>query len=194
MNATGLALADVPTDDADTLADDALAELFGTNSATAPPLPPDGHIPDVWVSAYVRVLKASGVCEQVAAWLAEDRKATGPGGRTPVLTQKAVLVLLFILTHEHTPLLITRLAEVIEHRLSDTAKTLLGIPLAPATRTQWYHRIARTLHTLLDVIDPYPGPRNRLLTKVEHAALLASRCPKPGTRPIRHPFWPARRR
>jgi hypothetical protein len=184
VTATDLAPADTPTDDADTLADDALAELFGTTSSTAPPLPPDGHIPDACVFAYMRVLEVSGVCDKVAAWLEEDRKATGPGGRPAVLSQKAVLVLLFILTHEHTPLLITRLVDVIEHRLSDHAKTLLGIPLAPATRTQWYHRIARTLHTLLDVIDPYPGPRNRLLTKVEHAALLASRCPQTAERKL----------
>lgn len=158
----------------DLVANDAIAAMLGTETDIAT-MPRAGAIPDVWVASYARRVDASGMCEQLDAWRAKDREVKGAGGRPPVINQRAILVMLFILAHEHRPLLLTCMAELLQTRFSDEAKRMLDIPIEPTTDDGWYHRVARSFASLRDVVDPYPGPRNRILTKAEHKAVLAAR-------------------
>lgn len=132
-------------------------------------------IPDHHVEAAAAMIDSTGIAAHLEQWRAEDRAGQGPGGRPASLDDRAVLVCFVLLALEHSPLLVTRMAETIAHRLSDKAKALLGIDPAETAEKDWYDRTWRTIHSLLDVIDPFPakGKRNRLLTKAE-----MGRCPR----------------
>ncbi|MHB8319124.1 MAG: hypothetical protein ACYDEP_07855 [Acidimicrobiales bacterium] len=121
------------------------------------------------VEAAITIIDSTGICEQLATWRSEDRKRErkAPGGRPATLNDRAVLVLLVVLALEHSPLLISRIAEVISKRLSLKAMDLLGINPAEVNKKDFYDRSWRAIHSMLDVIDPFPGPRNRLLTNAE---------------------------
>ncbi len=86
-----------------------------------------------------------------------------------------MLVLLVVLALEHSPLLVSRIAEVISKRLSLKAMDLLGINPAEVADKDFYDRTWRAIHSLLDVIDPFPGPRNRLLTNAEQDDIRLAR-------------------
>lgn len=82
-----------------------------------------------------------------------------------------------LLALEHSPLFAERAADLIARRLSPAARQLLGIHQHPADGDDWYDRCWRAIHRLLDVIDPYPAPRNRLLTADEQEQILSERDP-----------------
>lgn len=167
-------------DDARVATDEALSRLAGSgafgNGCARGDLISDHH-----VEAATTIIDSTGICEAMAEWRTIDRTEKGPGGRPAQLDDRAILVCFVLLAIEHSPLLVTRMAETIAHRLSDTAKALLGIDRAETADKDWYDRAWRTIHSLLDVIDPFPakGKRNRLLTK---ASGRMSR--PPATRPI----------
>ncbi|MDQ2729324.1 MAG: hypothetical protein M3Y91_16020, partial [Actinomycetota bacterium] len=148
-------------------------------------------IPDHQVEAAATLIESTDICARLAEWRAEDHTDKGRGGRPAHLDDRAVLVLFVLLALEHSPLLVTRMAETITHRLSDKAKALLGIDPAETGEKDWYDRAWRTIHSLLDVIDPFPakGTRNRLLTRAEWADVLASRDPAESARKQEHLDW-----
>jgi len=163
--------------------DEALARLvcsgaFGSGSARG------DLIPDHHVEAAATIIDSTDICARLAEWRAEDRAGKGPGGRPASLDDRAVLVCFALLALEHSPLLVTRMAETIAHRLSDKTKALLGIDPAEIADKDWYDRVWRTIHALLDVIDPFPakGYRNRLLTRAEWADVVAARDPAESAR------------
>jgi len=131
----------------------------------------------------------------MAEWRAEDRErdGRGPGGRPGSLDDRAVLVGLLLLALEHSPLLVTRMAETLARRLSERAMALLGIDTARFVGADSYDRTWRAIHSLLSVIDPFPGPRNRLLTKAELADVLAARDPEYAARKQERLDWVANR-
>jgi len=152
-------------------------------------------IPDAQVEAAVTVIDSTGICAQIDRWRAEDRERAdqGPGGRPGSLSDRAVLVVLLLLALEHSPLLVTRMAETLAHRLSDAAKARLGITTDGTKSTASYNRTWRAVHSLLSVIDPFPGPRNRLFTKTEWADIIAARDPEDAARKQVRIDWVANR-
>jgi hypothetical protein len=137
-------------------------------------------IDDQRVALTIRLIDLSEICAHVAKWRSEDQEnaSKGRGGRPGSLDDRLVLVLLLVLALEGSPLLVTHAAAVVEHRLSSEAKAMLGISPDCISNPVWYDRFWRAFHSLLDVIDPYPGPRNRLLTVDEWADVIASRNPE----------------
>ncbi|WP_276969243.1 hypothetical protein [Ferrimicrobium acidiphilum] len=135
------------------------------------------HIDDQQIASAIKLIDASGICVRVAKWRSEDqeRAGKGRGGRPGSLNDRVVLVLLLVLALEGSPLLVTHAAAVVEHRLSGEARAMLGISPDRIGNPVWYDRFWRAFHSLLDVIDPFPGPRNRLLTVDEWADVMASR-------------------
>lgn len=168
-------------DSARDAADEALARLVcsGDLGGSAKAV-----IPDRMVEAAITIVESTGICEQLAAWRAEDRvrEHKGSGGRPASLDDRAVMVLLVLLALEHAPLLVSRMAEMIACRLSGRAKALLGIDSEETKERDWYDRTWRAVHSLLAVIDPFPGPRSRLLTKAEWADVVAARDPMESVR------------
>ncbi len=148
-------------------------------------------IDDQRVARAMSLIDASGICARVARWREEDRERAGkgPGGRPGSLDDRVVLVLLLVLALEGSPLLVTHVAAVVEHRLSGEAMAMLGIDPDKTGNIDWYDRFWRAFHSVLDVIDPFPGPRNRLLTKDEWAAIIASRDPEESERKQERLNW-----
>jgi len=145
--------------------------------------------------AAVTVIDSTDICAQIDRWRAEDRERAGKGsgGRPGSLSHRAVLVVLLLLALEHSPLLVSRMAETLAHRLSDAAKARLGITTDGTTSTDSYTRTWRAVHSLLAVIDPFPGPRNRLFTKAEWADIIAARDPEYAARKQVRIDWVANR-
>ncbi|MDQ2729791.1 MAG: hypothetical protein M3Y91_18475 [Actinomycetota bacterium] len=185
--------------DAREATDEALARLVCSgalgDSHTRGDLIPDHHI-----EAAATKIDSTDICARLTEWRAEDRKDKGLGGRPAHLDERAVLVCFVLLALEHSPLLVSRMAETIAHRLSGKAKALLGIDVAKArlgidgaetADKDWYDRAWRTIHSLLDVIDPFPakGKRNRLLTKAEWADVVTARDPAESARKQERLDW-----
>ena len=93
------------------------------------------------------------------------------------MSDRGVLVILLVLARQNSPLLVTHAADIVQYRLSDPAKEMLGIDPDTVGDADWYYRFWRAFHSLLDVIDPYPGPRNRCLTKDEWQVVIDCRDP-----------------
>lgn len=144
--------------------------------------PARAHTPiiaDHQVQAAITIVESTGICARLAQWRSHDREreSKGPGGRPATLDDRAVLVLLILLALEHSPLLVSRMAEAVSRRLSVQARVMLGIDLSGIAEVDFYYRTWRAVHSLLWVIDPFPAPRNWLLTKAEWADVLAARDP-----------------
>lgn len=181
-------------DDAREATDEALARLvctgkLGSSHAWA------RLIPDATVEAAIAIADSAGICERLDEWRQEDRQRVGrgPGGRPGSLTDRAVLVLLLFLALEDSPLLVSRMAVTISRRLSPKSMGLLGINSAEIKEKGWYDRAWRAIHSLLIVIDPFPAPHNRLLTKAEWADILAARDPEDAARKQVRIDWVANR-
>lgn len=145
-------------------------------------------IPDSLVAAVAAMVDATGICRQLAEWRAEDR-TTGPGGRPGSLGDRTVMTLLTLLALEHSPLLITRMVEITARRLSLESRAMLGINVGETTDQQWYGRTWRAIHGLLNVIDPFPAPRNRLHSRAEWEDIVAARDPKTSIRKQKRLDW-----
>ncbi|MCI2975513.1 MAG: hypothetical protein MP439_05490 [Ferrimicrobium sp.] len=137
-------------------------------------------IDDLWVARVIELIDKSGICARVAEWRAIDKEATreGPGGRPRGLDDHVVLVLLLVLALEGSPVLLKHLAAAIACRLSERAREMPGITPNQYDAAGWYDRCWRAFHAFVDVIDPFPGPRNRLLIKDEWAEVIAARDPE----------------
>ena len=125
-----------------------------------------------YVRFFKDIIESSGVCEEIARHREQRRTQDGkrPGGRRASIDDRLVLTMYLVLAATHTPLLVTRMSELIEHRLSAEAKQMLDID-PTITGKPLYYRSWRALHSLLGVLDPYPAPRNRRLTKAEGKAI-----------------------
>ena len=137
---------------------------------------PRATLDDDYVAFFMDLIESSGVCEELAQDREQRRAKDGkrPGGRRASFDDRLVLTMYLALAATHTPLLVTRMSELIEHRLSAEAKQMLGIDPA-ITGDPLYYRCWRAQRSLLRVIDPYPAPRNRRLTKAEGEAIDAAR-------------------
>lgn len=129
-------------------------------------------IDDAAVTAVAAFIDTTGIAQQIADW----RNKTTTVGRPATIGDRALLTVLALLVFEDSPLLISRAAELIEHRLTDRARQHLDIR-TPAGPVDWYSRTWRAYKRMLDQIDPYPAPRNRLLAADEQQQVRDSRNP-----------------
>ncbi len=134
-------------------------------------------VSDSVVAAARSIVIAAKIADRVAQWRVEDAKARHAGGRPSSIDDNAILTLLVLLALEGSPLFVTNIANVIEHRMSDEAKSLLGIHQNAADGDDWYDRCWRAVQRLLAVIDPYPAPHNRRLSVEEFKEIEALRNP-----------------
>lgn len=134
------------------------------------------------VRAALSLIDLSGAPEMLAQWRAEDKEAKGPGGRPALVSDRAALTLMLLLAIEHSPLYITRMADLAARRLTPEAKTLLGLSVSTGSEFEWYHRISRSLARALKVVDPLAAPRRRRMNPTEREEVLSKRDPNEAAR------------
>jgi hypothetical protein len=126
-------------------------------------------------------IESTGIIQKLEAWRAEDSTRKGPGGRPPIVTDLTVLAILLLLVRERSPLWVTEMRNVLWFRLSPEARELLG--LRPDSDTvsdraqakNWYNNAWNALHRFVDIMDPYPGPKHKLLNLAEREAIMTAR-------------------
>jgi len=134
------------------------------------------RVPRGRVKAAANFVDNSGLLDQLEKWAAEDAATRGAGGRPPSVSMRTVLIALFVLALEGSPLLVTRMADLLDHRLKRSAAREFGLD-GHADLAQWYFRIWRAGGRFRSIIDPMPGARYNRQTKMEWAATLAARDP-----------------
>jgi len=134
-------------------------------------------ISDSTVVGALSVVVASGVAARVEAWRAEDAKNRHAGGRIGAIDDRAIIALLVLLALDGAPLFVSNIADLIENRLSMSARGLLGIRQLAADGDDWYDRSWRAVHRLLSVIDPYPTPHKKRISVEEFKIIEAQRDP-----------------
>lgn len=110
-------------------------------------------------------LELAKVLPKFAEWDEADRAYRG--GRKPVLDDRAIMIAIFLLRAEGTPLHITQIANVFRYRLTRGAVERFGLPRQFWSSTiekdirNWYNRSARSLHRIVDRMDAWPARRGR---------------------------------
>ncbi|KRC61185.1 hypothetical protein ASE14_09660 [Agromyces sp. Root81] len=117
----------------------------------------------------------SGIVAELETWLAEDRAHTRPGGRPRTVSMRMVLILLFLLATENSPLTVHEMAKILDHRLTKTTRREHEL-YGHGNRRQWYDRIWRTVNTIRSILDPDPlrGHRGRILPVPVYKELLSA--------------------
>ncbi|MFN3707390.1 hypothetical protein [Microcella sp.] len=127
-------------------------------------------------------LEASPILPMLENWRRIDTLDKHAGGRPPVLGDREILLLCFLLRSAGTGFLIRELAKAVAHNLDDSARELLGIDKikihndATLEEERWYYRCRRALVRLLKLIDSHPGKR-LMYTQEERRELELQRDP-----------------
>lgn len=108
-----------------------------------------------------RVVLASGAPAQLAGWKAEARRSNA--GAKPLISPTAVLTLFLAHALAGRPITYLELATTLRLRLKHDQRALLGITHRHGSQAQWYDRMWAAVNRLIELVDPYPGPRNRIL-------------------------------
>lgn len=113
------------------------------------------------------VIDASGIVAQVQKWREEDRAVDnkGKGGRPALVSERTCLVILLALVLSGEDPLISRISEVLQHRLQSQSRDLLDLPRVHSGSEQaTYHRVHRAMRRFVAVIGSAPGSTGRRLT------------------------------
>jgi len=129
-----------------------------------------------------RRVDASGVVPKLQEWWDEDTKDKRGGGRPSVLSNRDVLTACFLLIGEGSPIWITELANIFWFRLTDEARQEFGLSHIVTTGVDerdfrdWYARVWRVLHRIIDLMDAWPMPaRNKLLDREQREQVMSLR-------------------
>lgn len=137
-----------------------------------------GRLNDRVIRGAAEVIDASGILTQVQQWREEDRAAQdkGKGGRPALVSERTCLIILLALVLSGEDPLISRVAEVLQHRLQSPSRDLLRLPRVHSGSEQaTYHRVHRALRRFIAVIDSAPGSTGRRLTRAEVGRIRAAR-------------------
>lgn len=134
------------------------------------------HATTADVAQVLRIVDRAEVTDWITGWRAEDRKAAnrGPGGRPSMVDDRGVVALLLLLGLIGQPLTVRAMTALIVWGLDEDDRALLGIDLADLTAADLYHRLWRSLHRTLSVLDPHPVSKYRRLPLEEMAQLLSA--------------------
>jgi hypothetical protein len=121
------------------------------------------QIPHEQVMFVGALIDSSGIAAAIDAWQDEDRQSAAPGGRPRTVSTRTVLILLLLLTVEHTAQLVEEMAFIPFQRLSTESLDYLGLSGSRSlskgkqrTRRQWYFVCWRALRRAITPIDPRP--------------------------------------
>lgn len=132
------------------------------------------------VAQVMRIVDRADVADWIAQWRAEDRadQGRGPGGRPSTLDDRQVLILLLLLGLVNQPLTVRAMTSLVMWGLDKKSLEALGIDLADLLPEDLYHRIWRSLHRTLRVLDPLPISKYRRLSTAELQRALAPITPE----------------
>jgi hypothetical protein len=129
----------------------------------------------------IKRIESTGIVQKLEEWRAEDATSKGAGGRPPIVSDVAVLVVLLLLVRERSPLWVTEMRNVLWFRLTPEARALLGlrkdskVVSDKAQAKNWYNNAWNALHRFISIMDPYPGPKYKLMNMAEREAVLTAR-------------------
>lgn len=134
-----------------------------------------GKADDDLIEAMLRFVRDSGVASLIARWRAEDREREekGPGGRSAFADDDVVIALMLALAAGSYGQNCRDMTALVLHGISPRARVALGLDLRGISDDGVYHRLRRSYHRTLSVLDPHQGPRRHRLTKANFAALEA---------------------
>ncbi len=118
-------------------------------------------LPRVFLELAHNVVTASTAPDMLARWKDEARKSNA--GAKPLVPMTAVLILFLAHAIAGKPLTYHELARTLRLRLKHDQRVLLEVSHKSGTHSQWYDRMWAAVNRLLELIDPYPGPRNKKL-------------------------------
>lgn len=134
------------------------------------------------VSLAGRRIDQAGVLPKFLQWREEDRVGTGAGGRPSLLDDRCIMIACMLLLTEGTPMWVTEMSNVFWYRLTDEARQELGIAHIHNTgvddrdQRDWYFRVWRVLHRIVDSMDAWPmAARNKLLNREQREEQLSLR-------------------
>lgn len=165
---------------------DSNAEPDDMNAFDATPSGRAQHVftPQLVANAEARVAE-SGVLDKLAVWRGDDNQTAGVTESATIVSDRAILVGLLLLASEHSPLDISCLAEVFQHRLTSESRALLGLPSAASKvaahvpdRKRWYSHTRTAFNRIIALMDPYPQDRSRTLTYTEVQTVLEAHDPE----------------
>ncbi|MGC3995186.1 MAG: hypothetical protein QM779_13905 [Propionicimonas sp.] len=114
------------------------------------------------VARAVALIEDSGAAAMLDGWRSDDKRSsgrTGKGGMPAWLDDAAVLALLYTVTSASRPQTVNAMASLVYHGLEREALLLLGVDPSGMGPRDVRERVSRSLHRLLDVLDPHPGTK-----------------------------------
>lgn len=135
-------------------------------------------VDDESIRLAIRLVDLMDVVGTLGEWKTAERK--GRGGRPETFPMHAVLVALVLCALTDEPLRLRRVRNMMFVDLSPRWRSVLGIPDPPADHDEqgWLavERNVRTrFHSMLDLMDPSPTPKNRRLGDEEYRAEVKRR-------------------
>ncbi len=131
---------------------------------------------DHHVSQVARLVDQSGIIATLDQWRTADAIERHAGGRSAVLNDRALIVAMLLLALDGKGILITRIAELLQHRLTDDSKAILGIDNASGgSFVEWNNRAWHAFHRITVLIDGYETPRRSRLTREQFALIEKNR-------------------
>ncbi|WP_066517155.1 hypothetical protein [Curtobacterium ammoniigenes] len=104
----------------------------------------------------------TGILDLLAQWRAEDRAGHYRGGRPPAFGDDVILTLSLMLVAENASLKIANYAAMLQFRLTDEAREVLGIThLYDGRKRNWALLALRALRRLIDTFDGWPDTPHR---------------------------------
>lgn len=152
---------------------EALSELLCLPKPGVPPESRLGRISDRVIRGATFMVRDCGLTDLLTSYRKIDEPDLGKkGGRPALADEEIVLIILIAIVAAGDAPLVTNVAHAYRARLSSPARDLLGLPRVEKTPEKAiYFRVYRALHRILEPLDPYPGPRRKRLTRVEHEEL-----------------------
>ena len=110
------------------------------------------------------IVGSSGVIEMVEKWRTADGLADpSRGGRPRIVPLRAALIVMLVLGIQDSPQHVTRGRDILCEQTTRKAWELLGISTDlygsrndDKEYQRWYSRLWESVHTVLDVVDPFP--------------------------------------
>jgi hypothetical protein len=137
---------------------------------------------DAQVANVVRLIDDAKLVQAIEQWRQSDSLERHAGGRPSVLNDRAMITAMLLLALDGTGVLITRVGELFQHRLSDNAKALLGVdPATTGSFVEWNNRSWRAFHRITELVDGFATPKRSRLTRTQYAEIEAKRNGDPET-------------
>lgn len=128
-----------------------------------------GPVSKAYLGLAARIVDQSGVMARISEWDAAARKSNA--GAKAAMPYRAVLILLLLHIQMGLGANYQRIADTLAYRFDPEHRAALGIAEKASSRRGWYLRMWRSTNNLLNLMDPYPAPRNKRLDQAEFESL-----------------------